>query len=333
MIKPLLLLLACCSILTKASAQNLENFTALTGAKAAREKVAQMGYSDAKLLQINTYTHNLPIYNYNTIYNEYSEGKALQWIYVFSHSQDNMIITLSVTNEKGSFTITIKDSMSVKSYNAKEDKIEYLHLEDFNDLPTTMIDSDFPFILDSGPFPFQLYNDSHSLGTFTLNSYKNSEYGWYGLANTMAIDSLSTFVWVVTLNSGGRGLDGSWSGSNSLTAGFSGINGIQLFHHRTTDVQEPISTETSYFLISPNPTTGSISINGTTTSPQIPIHVRIIDALGRQQYQDYTQASPDGTFTFIWDGLAGGESLPTGAYSAVMTVGSVVKSVPFVVVR
>ena len=101
--------------------------------------------------------------------------------------------------------------------------------------------------------------------------------------------------------------------------------------YATTGIVE--TTALSTLTLSPNPTTGSITIKGTTTSPQIPIHVRIIDALGRQHHQEYTQASADGIFTFIWGGQHGGESLPAGAYSAVMTVGSVGKSVPFVVVR
>ncbi len=329
----LLLVLSCFFIAGAATAQSLVSFTALTGVKAAREKVSQMGYTDAKLLQINTYNnHHQPIFNYSDKYNVCYNGKALHWIYLFSYTQDSKVLVISVTNEAGKFVPIVKDNLSLLEFNAMDNHLEYQGLDSFIELPNSVVDSDFPFIFRQNVGSIQVIDNENSYTSLLLTSRQNSQKGLtdYNFDKKI-LDSLYPFIWQYSGHGQNIGIDGSWGGSAASIIAFSAINGEFFYDFHTTDVEE-FSTP-STLTLSPNPTSGNISIKGITTAPQIPIHVRIIDALGSQQYQEYTQASADGSFTFMWDGQTGGESLPTGAFSAVMTVGSVVKSVPFVVVR
>ncbi len=329
----LLLVLSCFFIAGTATAQSLVSFTALTGVKAAREKVSQMGYTDAKLLQINTYNnHHQPIFKYSDKYNVCTNGKAFQWMYIFSYTQDSKVVVISVTNEDGKFVPIVKDNLSVLEFNAMDNHIEYQGLDGFIEFPNSVVDSDFPFIFRQNVGSIQVIDNENSYTSLLLTSRQNSQkrltdYNF----DKKVLDSLYPFIWQYSGHGQNIGIDGNWGGSAGSIIAFSAMNGEFFYEFLTTNVEE-FSTP-STLTLSPNPTTGSISIKGTTTSPQIPIHVRIIDALGRQHHQQYTQASADGTFTFMWDGMAGGESLPTGAYSAVMTAGSVVKSMPFEVVR
>ncbi len=281
----LLHFLTCLIVVTNLSAQNLDHFTALTGAQIARDSVAKMGLTNASLIAISNY-----LYEDST------------WCYLFSYDSNKRLISLSVKNENSTFTMRIIKQILTKDfeYSANELGFRSMYPNVFHDLPLNSI------ITDSNFSPkFDLSHHYYSI----LSSRQNLYCPWY--------DTTCSFDWYMVFGHG----EGCFSACTGQLLSF------------TDDVQESSTSFSSLPSISPNPTTGSISIKGTTTSPQIPILVRIIDALGIQHHQEYTQAIADGTFTFLWDGVAGGESLPTGAYSALMTVGSVVKSVPFVVVR
>ncbi|MBK9248033.1 MAG: hypothetical protein IPM69_07980 [Ignavibacteria bacterium] len=330
----LLLVLTCLFFVSTASAQNLESFTALTGAKVAREKVAQLGYIDAKLLQINTYNnHHQPIFNYSDKYNACYNGKALHWIYIFSYTQDSKVLVISVTNEEGKFVPVVKDDLSLLEFNALDNHVEYQRIDNYTELPYSLVDSDFSFIFKQLEIGIHVIDNEHSYTSLLLTSRQNSQRG-SGIYNfdNKVLDSLFPFIWEYSNHGESIGIDGNWGGGSAASIlAFSAINGDYFYHFQTTNVEE--SSNSTTINLSPNPTTGNISIIGTTASPISPVNVKIIDALGRIVHQENLTASADGTFTYVWDSNTEGNIIPSGAYSAVMSVGSLVKSVPFVVVR
>ncbi|MBK9248034.1 MAG: hypothetical protein IPM69_07985 [Ignavibacteria bacterium] len=305
------LVLACLLIASAASAQNLEYFTALKGISTARAMITSLGIADAKLIAINSHIDD-DIINFQGIKNKLdSTGHALNWNYLFSYNTDSRLKLISLSKPNGNFSIGERYDIATIDYDTLYEDFSYT-LDNFIDMPTGLVDSDFLSDIEQP-------NIRHSEIYYSLTS----------VSNLRRVDS--TFIWekcVGYIHYESNGLVDTYG---TLWIIYFAETGILKGSGGTLEVQDKDINST--FTLSPNPTTGNISIKGTTASPISPVNVRIINALGKILHQENITASADGTFTYVWDSNTDGNLIPTGAYSAVMTVGSVVKNVPFVVVR
>ncbi|MBK9247298.1 MAG: gliding motility-associated C-terminal domain-containing protein [Ignavibacteria bacterium] len=293
----LTIFVACILFSSHSTAQKLEDFSALSGIAAAREKVAQLGLNkDAKLVFIDKVTTTSP----SSIY---------YWNYIFSYNHNSSVVLISVSKENAKYIATVKDKAP--------------SLTEYIEIPDYVLDSNYPF-KEVGPY----------LEYCSLTSLQNLH---FSIPQDKEADSANRFVWFFEVTNKdpdyiGDGyylfsaITGEMLDSKILSVPETPTQSDKYFTLYPNPSSGEITFSESYpYQPSPDP---SQNIN-----MPIPVSIKIYNLLGNSIFQTNIIGDHLQGYQFNWDGKSNGDVVAIGTYYAMITVRSQTKRVPFAIVR